>query len=129
MINRLAMVPQDQFEPFLVACNRAAQQNPVMRLKDNLLNIVRHRTGQDPFGGCTGYGCGAAFNFVALLADGEVHACRDCRLWPVCRGGPAVTRSQGLNVFEPKDPFCFWHGGNERQRAKNNPHRSRITVE
>jgi radical SAM protein with 4Fe4S-binding SPASM domain len=30
----------------------------------------------DLFGGCAGYGCGAAFNFVALLADGEVHACR-----------------------------------------------------
>ena len=29
-----------------------------------------------PFPGCTGYGCGAAFNFVALLPDGEVHACR-----------------------------------------------------
>ncbi|MCF8040004.1 MAG: SPASM domain-containing protein, partial [Desulfohalobiaceae bacterium] len=28
------------------------------------------------FGGCTGFGCGAAFNFVSLLPDGEVHACR-----------------------------------------------------
>ncbi len=27
-------------------------------------------------GGCAGYGCGAAFNFVSLLPDGEVHACR-----------------------------------------------------
>ena len=26
--------------------------------------------------GCTGFGCGAAFNFVALLPDGEVHAWR-----------------------------------------------------
>jgi selenobiotic family peptide radical SAM maturase len=140
---RLAMVSRDEFEPFLVAYDRAAQLNPVMGLKDNLLNIVRHRTGADPFGGCTGYGCGAAFNFVALLADGEVHACRkfpslignifenrlidiyttelagkyrtgntacrDCQLWLVCRGCPAVAYSQGLNIFEEKDPFCFWH--------------------
>jgi radical SAM protein with 4Fe4S-binding SPASM domain len=28
------------------------------------------------FGGCAGFGCGAAFNFLALLPDGEVHACR-----------------------------------------------------
>jgi radical SAM protein with 4Fe4S-binding SPASM domain len=27
-------------------------------------------------GGCAGFGCGAAFNFVSLLPDGEVHACR-----------------------------------------------------
>ena len=30
----------------------------------------------EPFGGCTGFGCGAAFNFMAVLPDGEVHACR-----------------------------------------------------
>ena len=28
------------------------------------------------FGGCAGFGCSAAFNFVAVLPDGEVHACR-----------------------------------------------------
>jgi selenobiotic family peptide radical SAM maturase len=73
---RLAMVPEAEFEAFLERYDRAAQTNPVMGLKDNLFNIVRHRNGADLFGGCTGYGCGAAFNFVALLADGEVHACR-----------------------------------------------------
>jgi radical SAM protein with 4Fe4S-binding SPASM domain len=54
----------------------AAEINPVLGLKENLLNIVYHRKGLGLFGGCTGYGCGAAFNFVALLPDGEVHACR-----------------------------------------------------
>jgi radical SAM protein with 4Fe4S-binding SPASM domain len=47
-----------------------------MGIKDNLINIIRREQGVEPFGGCTGYGCGAAFNFVTLLADGEVHACR-----------------------------------------------------
>jgi radical SAM protein with 4Fe4S-binding SPASM domain len=47
-----------------------------MGLKDNLINIIRSEKNMPPFGGCTGYGCGAAFNFVALLPDGEVHACR-----------------------------------------------------
>jgi hypothetical protein len=47
-----------------------------MGLKDNLLNLVLAEGGEAPFGGCTGNGCGAAFNFVTLLSDGEVHACR-----------------------------------------------------
>ena len=45
-------------------------------LKENLINLIRQENGSEIFGGCTGYGCGAAFNFVALLSDGEVHACR-----------------------------------------------------
>ncbi len=44
--------------------------------KDSLLNIVLEEDGKPVFGGCAGYGCGAAFNFVSLLPDGEVHACR-----------------------------------------------------
>lgn len=45
-------------------------------LKDNLLNIVQRAIGQPLAGGCTGFGCGAAFNFVAVLPNGDVHACR-----------------------------------------------------
>ena len=59
-------------ERYLAAC----ADNPVLGLKDNLINILLARQGAEPFGGCTGFGCGAAFNFVALLPDGEVHACR-----------------------------------------------------
>ncbi len=44
--------------------------------KDNLLSAVLHQRGQPLFGGCTGFGCGAAFNFVSLLPDAEVHSCR-----------------------------------------------------
>jgi selenobiotic family peptide radical SAM maturase len=54
----------------------ARRSNPVLGVKDNLFNIIRHHFGRPLFRGCTGFGCGAAFNFVALLPDGEVHACR-----------------------------------------------------
>lgn len=83
--NRLAMVgeganlslpSQREFMKFLEEYLDAAGENPVMGLKDNLMNIIRHRRGDGPFGGCSGYGCGAAFNFIALLSDGEAHACR-----------------------------------------------------
>ena len=54
----------------------ARKSNPILGLKDGLLNIHLRRRGGRLFGGCTGCGCGAAFNFVAVLPDGEVHACR-----------------------------------------------------
>lgn len=54
----------------------AAREEPHLGWKDNLLNPARLRAGLPPFRGCTGHGCGAAFDFVALLPDGEVHACR-----------------------------------------------------
>ena len=54
----------------------AVENNPIMGLKDNLINILRHEQGIKTTGGCTGFGCGAAFNFLTLLPDGEVHACR-----------------------------------------------------
>ncbi len=83
--NRLAMVgegaslvsvePKD-FRDFLVSYRQAAENNPIMRLKDNLFNLLHHQEGLPFMGGCTGYGCGAAFNFVSVLPDGQVHACR-----------------------------------------------------
>lgn len=73
---KLMMPDKAAFESFLREYDAAAAKNPKMGLKDNLNNIIRREKGDAPFGGCTGYGCGAAFNFVALLPDGEVHACR-----------------------------------------------------
>lgn len=72
----LAMTDRDGYRRFLEDYLTAAETNPVMGTKDNLINILLAEQGRDLFGGCTGYGCGAAFNFVTLLADGEVHACR-----------------------------------------------------
>jgi selenobiotic family peptide radical SAM maturase len=54
----------------------ASRSNPILGFKDSLFNIARHHFGRPLMGGCTGFGCGAAFNFVAILPDGEVHACR-----------------------------------------------------
>ncbi len=83
--NRLAMVGEgaalqsaapDAYAAFLEKYQAAAKDNPIISLKDNLLNIIRSRQGQPMFGGCAGYGCGAAFNFFSVLPDGEAHACR-----------------------------------------------------
>jgi selenobiotic family peptide radical SAM maturase len=83
--NRLAMVgegenlrlpPPAEYAAFLERYIDACAGNPVIGLKDNLLNIVYQGRGDDLFSGCTGHGCGAAFNFLTLLSDGEVHACR-----------------------------------------------------
>jgi len=73
---RLMMPKKERFIAFLKEYEEAAEQSPILGLKDNLINIVRKENGHELFGGCTGYGCGAAFNFVSLLPDGEVHACR-----------------------------------------------------
>ena len=73
---QLMMPDPRDFEAFLREYAAAAKKNPRLDLKDNLFNIIRAENNMPPFGGCTGYGCGAAFNFVSLLPDGEVHACR-----------------------------------------------------
>lgn len=64
------------YRAFLEEYAEALKSVPVLALKDNLLNSVFHCRGDELFSGCAGYGCGAAFNFLSLLPDGEVHACR-----------------------------------------------------
>lgn len=72
----LALPDRKGYRKFLEDYITAAETNPVMGIKDNMINILRREKGTDLYGGCAGYGCGAAFNFVSILADGEVHACR-----------------------------------------------------
>jgi selenobiotic family peptide radical SAM maturase len=72
----MALPSPEAFAAFLDAYLAAAGKKPMLRLKDNLLNIPLYSSGKPLFGGCTGYGCGAAFSFLTLLSDGEVHACR-----------------------------------------------------
>jgi selenobiotic family peptide radical SAM maturase len=72
----LELPSREEYAAFLQSYVAASRDNPMMNYKDNLLNIVLHNKGEALFDGCTGFGCGAAFNFVALLPDGEVHACR-----------------------------------------------------
>lgn len=83
--NRLSMVGEganlesprpDDYRIFVQDYLRAQRSNPAMALKDSLMNIERDKQQLALFGGCTGFGCGAAFNFVSLLPDGQVHACR-----------------------------------------------------
>jgi selenobiotic family peptide radical SAM maturase len=83
--NRLAMVGEgaalesphpEEYRLFVQKYLTAKKSNPALALKDSLINIEREGQRQEVFGGCTGFGCGAAFNFVSLLPDGQVHACR-----------------------------------------------------
>jgi selenobiotic family peptide radical SAM maturase len=72
----LATAAKEEYREFLQEYLDAAKSNPTMALKDNLINIVKIDNREKPFGGCTGYGCGAAFNFCSLLPNGDMHACR-----------------------------------------------------
>lgn len=72
----LAAAEKEKYRTFLTEYLEAAKSNPTMSLKDNLINIIRLEQQVKPFGGCTGFGCGAAFNFCSLLPNGDMHACR-----------------------------------------------------
>lgn len=72
----LATAAKEEYHAFMREYLEAAKTNPTIALKDNLLNIIKAESGGEPFGGCTGYGCGAAFNFCSLLPNGDMHACR-----------------------------------------------------
>jgi selenobiotic family peptide radical SAM maturase len=72
----LAILTPDEYAAFLHDYLAVARTHPLFGVKDNLFNILRHRSHSPLLPGCTGQGCGAAFNFVALLPDGAVHACR-----------------------------------------------------
>jgi selenobiotic family peptide radical SAM maturase len=72
----LRLPSKERYEFFLEEYIAAADESSFIGVKDNLINILRHRRGEPLFGGCTGFGCGAAFNFITVLAEGEAHACR-----------------------------------------------------
>ncbi len=102
----LSMPTKDQFESFLRSYTEASEKNSMLGLKDNLINIIREEKGMPPFGGCTGYGCGAAFNFIALLSDGEVHACRK---FPSPIGN--IRQSGLLEIYESEAARRYRRGG------------------
>lgn len=72
----LQLPTPDEYRTFLETYAAALESHPLLTLKDSLLNTIFERDDSGLFGGCAGYGCGAAFNFVSVLSDGEVHACR-----------------------------------------------------
>ncbi|SDB53624.1 selenobiotic family peptide radical SAM maturase [Desulfonatronum thiosulfatophilum] len=100
----LLMPTPEEYEHFLRTFLQECSDNAVLGLKDNLINIIREEEGLKSFGGCTGFGCGAAFNFVTLLSDGEVHACRK---FPSFLG----------NVFEQGLSRCYDSQAGQRYRA------------
>lgn len=72
----LVMTEPCSYNNFLEQYLDAAKIHTTFELKDNLFNILLHKDQSPLFGGCTGYGCGAAFNFISILSTGEAHACR-----------------------------------------------------
>lgn len=72
----LAAADKENYRAFLEDYLEAAKANSTISLKDNLINILKAEQEVRPFGGCTGFGCGAAFNFCSLLPNGDMHACR-----------------------------------------------------
>ncbi len=73
---KLELPDKNAYTAFLIKYAQAAKQNEILYYKDNLLNILRYKNGENLFDGCTGFGCGAAFNFITVLPDGQAHACR-----------------------------------------------------
>jgi len=117
--NRLAQVGEgaglgipdkETYGRFMIDWMVEAKTNKSLGFKDNLFNIFRHELGQKLHGGCTGFGCGAAFNFVALLPNGEVHACRkfpseigniqDTRLGDIYDSAEAVRYRRGCTACD-----------------------------
>ena len=72
----LASVHPEEYQKFLENYLAEAEKYPHLSLKDNFFNVLLFQQGRKLTGGCTGFGCGAAFNFLSLLPDGQVHACR-----------------------------------------------------
>jgi len=73
---QLALPDKRAYVELLKSYVVASRTNPHLHFKDGLFNIMRLHFGRPRSRGCTGFGCGAAFNFVAVLPDGQVHACR-----------------------------------------------------
>jgi len=72
----LILPEKEEYLAFIDSYEKAFRQNPVLGLKDNMLGILSYKNGRQPFGGCTTFGCVAAFNFLAVLSATSVHACR-----------------------------------------------------
>ena len=112
----LSLPGSDAYRKFLESYVAAADDSPIIGLKDSLINILRERQGIAPFGGCTGFGCGAAFNFIALLPDGEVHACRK---FPSLIG--SILESDFLTLYESEKAQQYRKGPESCQECRLRP--------
>lgn len=64
------------YRAFLLRYIDRAARDKVCTFKENLINLALSESGKDLFNGCTGRGCSAAFDCLAVLPDGDVYACR-----------------------------------------------------
>ena len=61
---RLSLPSKEKFIVFLDEYLAAAEANPLLGLKESLINTRLYEKSMKLFGGCAGYGCGAAFNLI-----------------------------------------------------------------
>jgi MoaA/NifB/PqqE/SkfB family radical SAM enzyme len=73
---RAALDPPDpaRYRAFLQRYVEMASRSPNSTFREDLINLTLAESGQDLFEGCTGVGCGAAFNILAVLPDGGAWA-------------------------------------------------------
>jgi selenobiotic family peptide radical SAM maturase len=113
---RLRLPSKARYAAFLVDYLAAARENPILSLKDNLFNILLYRSGRTLFRGCIGFGCSPAFNSVAVLPDGEVHACRKFPS-PI---GDVTTRSLG-QIYDSRVARRYRRGSSACRRCLIKP--------
>ncbi|MHC1697913.1 MAG: thio(seleno)oxazole modification radical SAM maturase SbtM [Geobacteraceae bacterium] len=106
----LALPEKADYAAFLSDYLAAMRENPVLALKDSLFNCTLENGNKELFDGCAGFGCGAAFNFLALLPDGEVHACRK---FPSPIG--SVTMESLSEIYHSKNAAAYREGSSACQ--------------
>ena len=104
----MKMVKTTKYKEFLKKYIKAAKKSSIMGFKDNLINICLKENDDFLFSGCTGHGCGAAYNFVALLPNGEVHACRK---FPSKIGN--IFKNNLLNLYDSISAIQYRTGSEE----------------
>ena len=72
----LRQISPGGYKAFLEQYLAFAENSQTASYKENLINLIRWERGEETTTGCTGSGCGIAFDGIVLLPDGEVHGCR-----------------------------------------------------
>lgn len=72
----LMQISPAEYKDFLEEYLVFAEGSRIASYKENLFNLSLWERGEKTTTGCTGSGCGIAFDGVVLLSDGEVHGCR-----------------------------------------------------
>jgi selenobiotic family peptide radical SAM maturase len=72
----LEQLTPEQYKAFLKRYITCAETSRIASYKESLINLELWERGKEQTYGCTGFGCGIAFDGIILLPDGEVHGCR-----------------------------------------------------